>query len=295
MPKVLIADELSPAAVQVFRNRGVEADEKIGLKPKELREIIAEYDGLAVRSATKVTPEVIAVAKKLKVVGRAGIGIDNIDLKAATAAGICVMNTPFGNSITTAEHAIAMMMSVARQIPQADRSTQAGLWEKDRFMGVELFNKTLGIIGCGNIGSIVADRARGLKMKVIAYDPFLTEERAVDIGVEKVELEELFRRSDFVTLHSPLTDKTRNIIDASAIAQMRRGVYLINCARGGLIVEEALKTPARPAVGWRSAATRPSPWPTPPPSTPTRGTAWARSTRRRSGATSSRRTRSTRS
>ncbi len=172
MPKVLIADELSPAAVQVFRHRGIEVDEKIGLKPKELREIIGEYDGLAVRSATKVTPEVIAVAKKLKVVGRAGIGIDNIDLKAATAAGICVMNTPFGNSITTAEHAIAMMMALARHIPQADRTTQAGKWEKSKFVGVELYAKTLGLIGCGNIGSIVADRAQGLKMKVIAYDPY---------------------------------------------------------------------------------------------------------------------------
>jgi D-3-phosphoglycerate dehydrogenase len=152
MPKVLIADELSPAAVQVFRNRGVEVDEKIGLKPKELRDIIGAYDGLAVRSATKVTPEVIAVAKNLKVVGRAGNGVDNIDLKAATAAGICVMNTPFGNSITTAEHAIAMMMALARHIPQADRTTQAGKWEKSKFVGVELYAKTLGLIGCGNIG-----------------------------------------------------------------------------------------------------------------------------------------------
>src|ERR1700752_2585652 len=220
MAKVLIADELSPAAVQVFRNRGVEVDEKVGLKPKELREIIGEYDGLAVRSATKVTPEVIAVAKKLKVVGRAGIGIDNIDLKAATAAGICVMNTPFGNSITTAEHAIAMMMALARHIPQADRTTQAGKWEKSKFVGVELYAKTLGLIGCGNIGSIVADRAQGLKMKVIAYDPFLSPERAIDLGVEKVDLPELFKRADFITLHTPLTDKTKNIIDAKAIGTM---------------------------------------------------------------------------
>src|SRR6201988_4140597 len=220
MPKVLIADELSPAAVQVFRNRGVEVDEKVGLKPKELREIIGEYDGLAVRSATKVTPAVSAVAKKPKVVGRAGIGIDNIDLKAATAAGICVMNTPFGNSITTAEHAIAMMMALARHIPQADRTTQAGKWEKSKFVGVELYAKTLGLIGCGNIGSIVADRAQGLKMKVIAYDPFLSPERAIDLGVEKVDLPELFKRADFITLHTPLTDKTKNIIDAKAIGTM---------------------------------------------------------------------------
>ncbi len=241
MPKVLIADELSPAAVQVFRHRGLEVDEKIGLKPKELREIIGEYDGLAVRSATKVTPEVIAVAKKLKVVGRAGIGVDNIDVKAATAAGICVMNTPFGNSITTAEHTIAMMMALARHIPQADRSTQAGKWEKSRFVGVELYAKTLGLVGCGNIGSIVADRAQGLKMKVIAYDPFLSPDRALDLGVEKVELDELFRRADFISLHTPLTDQTRGIVNKETLATCKEGVRIINCARGGLVVEADLR------------------------------------------------------
>jgi D-3-phosphoglycerate dehydrogenase len=241
MPKVLIADELSPAAVQIFRQRGIEVDEKVGLKPKELREIIGEYDGLAIRSATKVTPEVIAVAKKLKVVGRAGIGVDNIDVKAATAAGICVMNTPFGNSITTAEHSIAMMMALARHIPQADRSTQDGKWEKSKFVGVELYAKTLGLIGCGNIGSIVADRAQGLKMKVIAFDPFLSPERALDLGVEKVELEDLFRRADFISLHTPLTDQTRGILNADSIAKCRPGVRIINCARGGLVVEEDLR------------------------------------------------------
>src|SRR5262245_20417509 len=241
MPKVLIADELSPAAVQVFRHRGLEVDEKIGLKPKELREIIGEYEGLAVRSATKVTPEVIAVAKKLKVVGRAGIGIDNIDLKAATAAGICVMNTPFGNSITTAEHAIAMMMALARHIPQADRTTQAGKWEKSKFVGVELYAKTLGLIGCGNIGSIVADRAQGLKMKVIAYDPFLSPERAVDLGVEKVELDELYARADFISLHTPMTDQTRGMINKDSLAKCRAGIRIINCARGGLVDEQALR------------------------------------------------------
>ncbi|HWA48018.1 MAG TPA: phosphoglycerate dehydrogenase [Dongiaceae bacterium] len=241
MAKVLIADELSPAAVQVFRQRGVEVDEKIGLKPKELRDIIGNYDGLAVRSATKVTPEVIAVAKKLKVVGRAGIGVDNIDVKAATAAGICVMNTPFGNSITTAEHTIAMMMALARHIPQADRSTQAGKWEKSKFVGVELYAKTLGLVGCGNIGSIVADRAQGLKMKVIAYDPFLSPERAVDLGVEKVELDELFHRADFISLHTPLTDQTRGIISKASLAKCKEGVRIINCARGGLVVEEDLR------------------------------------------------------
>ena len=241
MPKVLIADELSPAAVQIFRQRGVEVDEKVGLKPKELRDIIGQYDGLAVRSATKVTPEVIAVAKKLKVVGRAGIGVDNIDVKAATAAGICVMNTPFGNSITTAEHSIAMMMALARHIPQADRSTQDGKWEKSKFVGVELYAKTLGLIGCGNIGSIVADRAQGLKMKVIAFDPFLSPERALDLGVEKVELEELFRRADFISLHTPLTDQTRGILNAGTLAKCKPGVRIVNCARGGLVVEEDLR------------------------------------------------------
>lgn len=241
MPKVLIADELSPAAVQIFRQRGVEVDEKVGLKPKELRDIIGQYDGLAVRSATKVTPEVIAVARKLKVVGRAGIGVDNIDVKAATAAGICVMNTPFGNSITTAEHSIAMMMALARHIPQADRSTQDGKWEKSKFVGVELYAKTLGLIGCGNIGSIVADRAQGLKMKVIAFDPFLSPERALDLGVEKVELEDLFRRADFISLHTPLTDQTRGILNAGTLAKCKPGVRIVNCARGGLVVEEDLR------------------------------------------------------
>ncbi|MET1025639.1 MAG: phosphoglycerate dehydrogenase, partial [Dongiaceae bacterium] len=241
MSKVLISDELSPAAVQIFRDRGIEVDEKVGLKPKELREIIGNYDGLAVRSASKVTAEVIAVADRLKVVGRAGIGVDNIDVKAATARGICVMNTPFGNSITTAEHAIAMMMALARHIPQADRTTHAGKWEKSRFVGIELYAKTLGIIGCGNIGAIVADRAQGLKMKVIAYDPFLSPERAIDLGVEKVELDDLLHRADLISLHTPLTDQTRGLINKQNLAKCRSGVRLINCARGGLVVEEDLK------------------------------------------------------
>jgi len=152
-----------------------------------------------------------------------------------------VMNTPFGNTITTAEHAISMMLALARQIPEANASTQAGKWEKSRFMGVELFNKTLGLIGCGNIGSIVADRALGLRMRVIAFDPFLSKERAIELGVEKVELEELLKRADFISLHTPLTDKTRNILDARAMTQMKKGVRIINCARGGLVSEEALK------------------------------------------------------
>ena len=192
------------------------------------------------RSATKATEKIIAAATKLKVIGRAGIGVDNIDVKAATAKGIIVMNTPFGNSITTAEHAISLMMALARQIPEADRSTQAGKWEKSKFLGVELYAKTLGVIGCGNIGSIVADRAIGLKMKVIAFDPFLSPERAMELGVEKVELDELLRRADFITLHTPLTDKTRNIIDAAALTKTKKGVRIINCARGGLVDERAL-------------------------------------------------------
>ncbi len=239
-PKVLISDDLSPAAIAVFEQRGIAVDVKVGLTKDELEKVIDAYDGLAVRSATKATPKIIAAAKRLKVIGRAGIGIDNIDVKAATAKGIIVMNTPFGNSITTAEHAISLMLSLARQIPSADASTQAGKWEKSRFIGVEIYGKTLGLIGCGNIGAIVADRAIGLKMKVIAYDPFLSEERAVQIGVEKVDLDQVLRRADFITLHTPLTDKTRNILSADAIAKCRQGVRIINCARGGLIDERAL-------------------------------------------------------
>ncbi len=240
MPKVLIADALSPRAVEIFRERGIEADVKVGLAPDELKQIIGRYDGLAVRSATKVTKALLEQAGSLQVIGRAGIGVDNIDVPAATARGVVVMNTPFGNSITTAEHAVALMFALAREIPAADRSTQAGKWEKSRFMGVELTGKTLGIIGCGNVGSIVADRAVGLKMKVIAYDPFLSAERAVALGVEKVELNDLLARADFITLHTPLTDATRHIIDAKAIAKMKQGVRIINCARGGLIVDDDL-------------------------------------------------------
>jgi D-3-phosphoglycerate dehydrogenase len=239
-PRVLIADQLSPAAVSIFKQRGLDTDVNVGLPKGELEKIISDYDGLAVRSATKVTEKVLAAAHRLKVVGRAGIGVDNIDVKAATAKGVIVMNTPFGNSITTAEHAMSLMMALARQIPEADRSTQAGKWEKSRFMGVEVFGKTLGVIGCGNVGSIVADRAIGLKMKVLAYDPFLSEERAVQIGVTKVDLDHLLRRADFITLHTPLTDRTRNIIGAAALAKTRTGVRIVNCARGGLVDERAL-------------------------------------------------------
>ncbi len=240
-PRVLISDKLSPAAVAVFKERGVEVDVKPGLDKEELAKIIGDYDGLAIRSATKVTAKLLEHATKLRVVGRAGIGVDNVDIPAATARGVIVMNTPFGNSITTAEHAIALMFALARQIPTADFSTQAGKWEKSRFMGVELTSKTLGVIGCGNIGSIAASRGIGLRMRVIAYDPFLSAERASEIGVEKVELNDLLARADFITLHTPLTAQTRNILSAESLAKTKKGVRIINCARGGLVDEVALR------------------------------------------------------
>ena len=241
MPRVLISDDLSPAAIEVFEKRGVDVTFEPDLTKDRLGSIIGDYDGLAVRSATKVTADLIARARNLKVIGRAGIGVDNIDIPAATAKGIVVMNTPFGNSITTAEHTIALMFAAARQIAAADRSTQAGKWEKSRFMGAELHGKTLGIIGCGNIGSIVADRALGLKMKVLAYDPFLTAERAIALGVEKVELDELLARADVLTLHVPLTEQTRNILSAGNLGKTKRGVIVVNAARGGLVDEAALR------------------------------------------------------
>jgi D-3-phosphoglycerate dehydrogenase len=239
--KVLIADALSPSALDIFRERGIEAVSRTGLSPAELKGIAGGYDGLAVRSATKVTREILEAASALKVVGRAGIGVDNIDVPAATQRGVVVMNAPHGNAITTAEHAIAMMLALARKIPQANASTHAGKWEKERFVGVELAGKVLGIVGCGNIGSIVADRAHGLKMRVIAYDPFLSEERAKDLGVERVELDALLARADIVTLHTPLTDTTRHMIDAKALAKAKRGVRIVNCARGELVAEADLK------------------------------------------------------
>ncbi len=243
MPKVLISDELSDAAVQIFKDRGVEVDfqPKLGKDAARLAEIIGDYDGLAIRSATKVTADLIAKATNLRVIGRAGIGVDNVDIPAASAKGIVVMNTPFGNSITTAEHAIAMMFACAREIPEADASTRAGKWEKSKFMGTEITGKTLGVLGCGNIGSVVAARAIGLRMKVIAYDPFLSAERALQLGVERIEdLDELLARADFVTLHLPKTEKTANILSAERIARMKRGARLVNCARGGLVDEAAV-------------------------------------------------------
>ncbi|MFG1394336.1 phosphoglycerate dehydrogenase [Xanthobacter agilis] len=241
-PRVLISDPLSPAAIQVFEARGIAADVRpdLGKDKERLAGVIGQYDGLVIRSGTRVTSKILARADRLKVIGRAGIGVDNIDLRAATARGVIVMNTPLGNSITTAEHALALMFALARQIPAADHSTQAGRWEKNRFMGVELSAKVLGVIGCGTIGSIVADRALGLKMKVLAFDPFLTADRALALGVEKVELDALLARADFITLHTPLTEKTRNILSAENIARTKPGVRIINCARGALLDEEAL-------------------------------------------------------
>ena len=243
MARVLISDSLSPAAIAIFKERGVEVDfqPNLGKDKDKLLEIIGNYDGLAIRSATKVTAAILAAAKNLKVIGRAGIGVDNVDIPAATARGVIVMNTPFGNSITTAEHAIAMMFALARQIPAADLSTQAGKWEKNRFMGVEMTGKVLGIIGCGNIGSIVANRAIGLHMRVIAFDPFLSADRALDLGVEKVELADLLARADIITLHTPMTAQTKNILSAENLAKTKKGVRIVNCARGGLVDEAALR------------------------------------------------------
>lgn len=240
-PKVLISDEMNDLAEKIFREKGCDVDVITGKSPEELKSMIGQYDGLAIRSSTKVTSEILAAATNLKVIGRAGIGVDNVDIPSATGQGVIVMNTPFGNSITTAEHAIAMMFALARDIPQASASTHAGKWEKNKFMGVELYSKTLGLIGCGNIGSIVADRAIGLKMNVLAFDPFLTAERAVELGVKKVELDELFEKADFITLHVPKNEKTKNVINKDSIAKMKDGVRIINCARGGLINEADLK------------------------------------------------------
>ena len=240
-PKVLISDKMDPNAARIFEERGCDVDVITGQTPEELKAIIGQYEGLAIRSSTTVTPEILEAATNLKVIGRAGIGVDNVDIPAASAKGVVVMNTPFGNSITTAEHAIALMFAVARQIPEANAQTQAGLWPKNGFMGVELTGKTLGLIGAGNIGSIVASRALGLKMKVVAFDPFLTPERAVEMGVEKAELDTLLAKADFITLHTPLTDQTRNILSKENLAKTKKGVRIINCARGGLIDEAALK------------------------------------------------------
>ena len=240
-PKVLISDKMDPNAARIFEEQGCQVDVITGETPEQLIARIGDYDGLAIRSSTRVTKEILAAAKNLKVIGRAGIGVDNVDIPAASAQGVVVMNTPFGNSITTAEHAIALIFALARQIPEANAQTQAGTWPKNGFMGVEVTGKVLGLIGAGNIGSIVASRALGLSMKVVAFDPFLTEERAIEMGVEKVELDGLLARADFITLHTPLTDQTRNILSKENLVKTKKGVRIINCARGGLIDEVALK------------------------------------------------------
>ena len=240
MAKVLISDKLSDKAEEIFKKNNIKVTINTSLSPEELSKTINDYDGLAIRSNTKVTKEILKNASNLKVIGRAGIGVDNVDIEAATANGTIVMNTPYGNSITTAEHTIALMMSLARNIPNANTSTHLGKWEKSKYTGTELYSKILGMIGCGNIGSIVADRARGLKMHIKVYDPYLTEERAREIAVEKVDLDELLKISDFITLHVPLTKNTKEIINSSSIKKMKDGVKIINCARGGLVNEKDL-------------------------------------------------------
>jgi D-3-phosphoglycerate dehydrogenase len=241
MPRVLVSDSLSDEGLSILeRAHGLETDYRPGITPDELRRILPEYEGLIIRSGTKVTADLLSVATRLRVVGRAGIGVDNVDLAAATERGVIVMNTPEGNAVTTAEHAISLMTSLARRIPQATASMRAGRWEKNHFSGLELFDRVLGVVGLGNIGSIVADRARGLRMRVIAFDPVVSEERAQRLGVELVSLDELLRRADVITLHVPLTKETRGLIGKSAFARTRRGVLVINAARGGIVDEAAL-------------------------------------------------------
>lgn len=239
--KVLISDSMSERCVEIFKNApGLQVDVNTKLKPEELKKVIKDYHALVVRSATKVTAEIIEAADNLKVVGRAGTGVDNIDMQAATKKGIVVMNTPGGNTITTAEHAVSMLMALARKIPQATASMRKGEWEKKKFEGTEVTSKTLGILGVGNIGSVVADRAQGLKMNVIAYDPYLSQEAANRMGVELVSLDELYKKSDFISIHVPLTNETKNLVNKDAFAKMKKGVKIINCARGGIVNEKDL-------------------------------------------------------
>lgn len=240
MPKILVSDKLSPAGVEILNKGNLQVDFRPGLSPEDLAKIISDYDGLVIRSETKVTADLLKKASRLKVVGRAGIGVDNVDLKEATHQGVVVMNTPSGNAVTTAEHAIAMMFAVSRKIPQATASMRAGKWEKSKFLGRELCNKTLGIVGVGNIGQIVANRALGLKMKVVAYDPFLSAESAQKLGVTLLTLEQLFESADYITVHTPLNEKTKDLINREAFSRMKKGVFIINCARGGIVNEKDL-------------------------------------------------------
>ena len=239
--RVLVSDALAEEGLEVFRRaKGIEVDVETSLSPEELKAVIVEYDAIAIRSGTKLTAEIIEAANRLKVIGRAGIGVDNVDTLAATKKGIVVMNTPEGNTITTAEHTISMMLALARRIPQASASVKSGKWERKGFMGTEVFNKALGIIGMGRIGGIVADRAHGLRMNVISYDPFISPEVVTKLGVEMVSMDELLAKADFITVHTPKTKDTINLIDARAFKKMKDGVYIINCARGGVINEKAL-------------------------------------------------------
>jgi D-3-phosphoglycerate dehydrogenase len=240
--RVLLSDSLAAQGIEVLRRHAprIQFDSRIGLKPAELAAAIEPYHALVIRSGTRVTGDIIEHARQLKVIGRAGVGVDNVDLQAATRRGVVVMNSPSGNSVTTAEHAISMMMALARRIPAADASLRAGRWERGKFTGTEVCNKTLGVIGLGNIGRIVADRAIGLKMKVIGFDPFFTAEAAARAGVDLVTLDQLYERSDFITVHTPLTDDTRGMVGAAAFAKMKQGVRIINCARGGIVDEAAL-------------------------------------------------------
>lgn len=238
--KVLVSDNISQKGIEILKKAGLEVDVKTGLKSEELKEIIGEYDALIIRSATKVTADIIDAAHRLKVIGRAGTGVDNVDRVAATKKGIVVMNTPGGNTITTAEHTIALLFSLARKIPQAVASMKEGKWEKKKFMGIELYNKTLGIIGLGRIGSEVAKRMQCMGMNVLAHDPFLSDERAEELGIIKTDLERIFKESDFITIHTPLTSETKYLINKNTIAKMKKGVYIINCARGGIVNEKDL-------------------------------------------------------
>jgi D-3-phosphoglycerate dehydrogenase len=239
--KILVTDSLAPQGLEVFqRAPGFEVDVRIGLKPGELKKVVADYDGWVIRSGTKITADLVEAAKNLKVIGRAGVGFENIDVDAASKKGIVVMNTPGGNNVTTGEHTISLMMALARHIPQAVASLKSGKWERNKFVGMELCNKTLGIIGLGNVGRIVAERAAGLRMKVIGYDPFISPESIARMGVEPATLEEIFTKSDCITVHVPLTPETQGLINRKAFAKMKTGVRIINCARGGIVDEKDL-------------------------------------------------------
>lgn len=241
MARILVSDKLDKQGLEILEAcEGLEVDNKPGLPAEELEKIIGAYEGLVIRSGTKVTARLLEAATSLKAIGRAGIGVDNVDVPAASKRGVIVMNTPGGNNVTTAEHAISMMLAVARHIPQANATLRAGQWKRNDFVGTEICGKTLGVVGLGNIGAVVADRAKGLAMKVVAYDPFVTAEAAARAGIELVPLEELYARADFLSVHTPLTPETKGLIGTAALEQMKKGVRIVNCARGGIVDEDAL-------------------------------------------------------